>query len=210
MGNRQQSINVCGGPEIWLLCGRGLVYLSTPKAACTSIKAALQRRWREDTGMQNERPPVIQRQLAIEMTNMFRFSFVRNPWDRLVALWANKIENQRAQRAESSDFTGLATSLSFAQFVRRCLAGPPHCGNQHVVPYSTILYWQGQCVADFVGRFERLQEDWAKLDARFRLGPLPALNASRRRPYREMYDSHLRDLVGRFYARDIELFGYTF
>lgn len=85
---------------------------------------------------------------------------------------------------------------------------------------------------DFVGRFERLREDFEAL-ARLRNLPvdLPAVNQTEYRhrchsfadtplkdlrrlqtspSYKQFYDSQLRELVARLYCRDIEQFSYTY
>lgn len=66
---------------------------------------------------------------------------------------------------------------------------------------------------DFVGRFERLGEDFATVCARIGAEvSLPESNRGRSRPrdWRAEYDGETRDKVARLYARDIELFGYAF
>ena len=66
---------------------------------------------------------------------------------------------------------------------------------------------------DFVGRFERLREDYERLAqlARLSLPPLPhKLRTQAPDEYRLLYNDSTKELIAKRYARDIELFGYDF
>ena len=75
-------------------------------------------------------------------------------------------------------------------------------------------------VADFVGRYETLEADFANVLARIGLTgkvELPKVNVSKRRgsegggeSYREAYGTADRELVATWYAREIAHFGYRF
>ncbi len=67
-------------------------------------------------------------------------------------------------------------------------------------------------MVDFIGRFERLQEDFDRVAARRGLGriELPRVNASRHSDYADYYTAAMAETVRRHYARDIEAFGYRF
>ena len=69
----------------------------------------------------------------------------------------------------------------------------------------------GQPIVDFVGRYERLREDFSVV--RERLGlvqDLPHINRSAHAGYRSYYSDAMRDLVAHRFARDIGFFGYEF
>jgi hypothetical protein len=71
----------------------------------------------------------------------------------------------------------------------------------------------GECLVDFVGRFENLQRDFATVATRLGLpsAELPhAMKSPRRPPLARYYNSRTRDLIANIFARDIELFGYEF
>ncbi len=125
----------------------------------------------------------------------FKFAFDRNPWDREVSYYCH----QSAQ--------GLIRG-SFADHVQRF--------PQKIIGNYDIYSCNGRVAVDFLGRYENLQADLAQvmdiLGIRTRLN-LPRANGEfrdRHRPYRDMYDCNLRDIVARTYKREIELLGYTF
>ncbi len=65
--------------------------------------------------------------------------------------------------------------------------------------------------ADFVGRFETLESDFARVCAGLGIrAALPRKNTSEHGTYAGYYDAWGRDFVARRYADDIDQFGYAF
>lgn len=139
-----------------------------------------------------------------EFAEFFKFTFVRNPWARLVSEY---------------EYRGLPRALSFRDFLLRGLP-PPGLSDayRHIIPQANFIFDRnGGQMVDFVGRFERLQQDFDIVCNRLGIAEstLPHVNASgnttiRRRKYTEYYDRELADRVAAMYARDIETFGYRF
>jgi hypothetical protein len=81
-----------------------------------------------------------------------------------------------------------------------------------MIPQHLLVY-DGECrLVDFVGRFEMFQADYDILCNRIELPlqQLPHLNKSTHGHYSEYYDTETKELVGKLYAKDIELFKYKF
>jgi Sulfotransferase family len=131
---------------------------------------------------------------------MFKFGFVRNPWDRLVSRYAYLRMNTSHHRS------GFVSRMSgFEAFVAWETAGRK--GFQH--PY--LIDAHGRCLVDFIGRYELLHEDFAQVCARLGVQiELPHANSSPHEDYRTYYTPATRELVARYFQRDIELFGYDF
>jgi hypothetical protein len=137
-----------------------------------------------------------------QLRSYFKFCFVRNPWDRLISEiycpwmspWFKDLSvDQRIRRAceWAATGTGIANHLRV----------------QHDFVVAEGLEM------DFVGHFERLEEDFGALC--WALGiqaSLPHLNRSTqsRRHYPDYYDARTQALATAAYARDIEAFQYTF
>lgn len=69
----------------------------------------------------------------------------------------------------------------------------------------------GELLVDFVGRFERLEEDFQFIVRRLGLNArLPTSNRSDHSKYREYYTPALRDEISRAFRVDIDYFGYVF
>lgn len=150
---------------------------------------------------------------------------VRNPYDRLVSIWAKRrgISDERLARPEfymnrqsggeraaevrwirEHDFRAWIRRRFLRNWALRTLLGRP--------PSVYDRYVEG---VDVVLRYERLQSDFDALIRRLGAEPvaIPRVNVSReraRRDYREEYDALSRLLVRIGQRRDLERFGYRF
>ena len=174
------------------------IYISVPKVACTSFKTAFARllglnldRARGDPHRVWYPTPVpigsLQRLLY---PGFFRFAFVRNPWDRLVSCYRDKIRNEVDGHTYFTIRPGVANCLArFDAFVA------------------------DMSFDDFVGRYERLADDFRIVQQRTGLPDieLPRLQAARTAArYAAYYTPRTRDIVAGRFGRDIEMFGYEF
>ena len=132
----------------------------------------------------------------------FKFGFVRNPWDRIVSLYERKEVGQ------------LRDKMTFEQFVDWIQYSSATC--IHSSPHRYQLDWfvdhNGNVLADFIGKFERLDEDWAFLATKLGIDEaLPHWRANpRERHYTEYYDARTREVIANKFRIDIERFGYDF
>lgn len=127
----------------------------------------------------------------------FRFSVVRNPWDRFVSGW--KYCDSTRNRPLHDVLDRLPTDGHDYRHVTR--------------PQSAILFdATGRCAVSFVMRFESLQADFERICARLGLPPilLKKTNVGQRHHYRDYFDTDTRQRLARHFAEDIERFGYTF
>jgi hypothetical protein len=151
----------------------------------------------------------MRRALAQRADGLLSFTFVRNPFDRLVSAWAGADGDLHAcARAQGIELRG----LDFPRFVDATI----RLDHPHVAPQlGFIVDGQGERAVDFVGYFERLGDDFARLCDRLGLAPgerpaLPHAHRSRHAHYRELYDTRARVLVSRRYRADLEAFGYEY
>lgn len=142
----------------------------------------------------------------------FKFTFVRNPWDRAVSAFSflkaggmDELDKQWA-RDYLSDYD------NFDSFVRGWITPQNIRKIIHFVPQHEFIYSDDlRPFIDFTGRFEDLDADFQRV--RYRLGLQTALqhmNASNRREYKRYYTRQSRDIIGEVYRTDIVLFGYDF
>jgi hypothetical protein len=142
----------------------------------------------------------------------FKFTFVRNPWDRLLSAYSF-LQAGGIPRFDRFWRVQLMSGVtSFEEFVMDRLENAVAFQALHFRPqYSFLCDGAGRMKMDFVGRFETIEEDCEQLAARLGIAlPLQRLNRSRHTAYQSAYTPAMRDLVARIYARDIELFGYRF
>jgi hypothetical protein len=137
-----------------------------------------------------------------QFESYFKFGFVRNPWDRVVSLY---------ERREALE---LRAQMTFDQFADWIQYSSSTC--IHSSPHRYQLDWfvdsNGKVLADFIGKFERLQEDWAFVAKKLGLSEtLPHARANLRpRHYSEYYTPRTRRLIEEKFKVDIETFGYQF
>ncbi len=139
--------------------------------------------------------------------NKFSFAFVRNPWDRVVSQFHYRRERDltglRSQEVEFREWIGLVFADRNPLYLDKARMFMPQV--------EWIADGQGNIMVDYVGRFERLEEDFGEVCRRIgREAVLPHVKASTRSHYREYFDDATADLVGRWYAADVERFGYCF
>jgi hypothetical protein len=153
-----------------------------------------------------------------EFRSFFKFTFVRNPWDRMVSIY------KYLSGRDPGDFN---------DFVLRRFPAMWRGSRWFIAPQSDYIFDERSNLAvDFVGRFERLQSDFDVVCQRLGLPgiPLPHANASRPRrfrrllkrffdpsranrfhkDFREYFNDETRKVVQEHYAEDIANFGYAF
>jgi len=134
----------------------------------------------------------------------FSFAIVRNPWDLVVSTYFFIAEHRGDFDRLEPDYADIIGRSDFARFVRLY---PMIASDQT----SMIEDDAGRIIVDFVGRFERLAEDFASACARIDLrSELPQLNTTAHQTYRNYYDDDTRALIEHHFRRDIARFGYAF
>ncbi len=145
----------------------------------------------------------------------YKFAFVRNPYDRLVSCYKNKIIENR-KKEDINIRNNFSKNMSFNDFVKEVSKIPDIRADQHIKSQSFFLEYKktGKLLVDFVGRFENLEEDYKKICKKIGMKPkdkLSSKNKSKnRKSYKDYYDEETKKLVRERYKRDFELFGYGF
>lgn len=150
----------------------------------------------------------------------FKFAFVRNPWDRLVSLYFHSLKLLKdGWIIEPLEL--LKPSLnSFEDFLhaicRSPVQGRPLENEWTKFQAYNQIDWliddSGKMVPDFVGRFERIDDDFRDLCESIGMPctPLDVENKTSRGPYEGYYNNRGIDMVSDVFSRDIKAFGYRF
>jgi hypothetical protein len=220
-----------------------LIYLCVPKAASTTIRSILSSLEvgtppgpslellynRRCTGIRSPRLAgfSVFHRLA-ESAEALRFTFVRNPYARLLSAWSDRFQGRRliegnpsinAYRAHRATISrllpdGQHQTLSFPQFVEFATA----TADQRV-----DIHWQLQydfatvpgLPLNLIGKVESFQTDFARVldhigvnnEARAQYLQ-QAVNPSSHEPWQAYYTDALAARVYRAYERDFDKFGY--
>jgi len=154
--------------------------------------------------------------------NYFKFSFVRNPWDRVVSFYK---------------FLYYAKGVTFEDFVKKLL---PEFVNKNDFFFKSqydYLYCKGKSCVDFIGRFENLNEDFSKIlntlglsklklehinKSKINKGKYSDIKTSFKKlvlnveyqpfypSYKSYYNQELISIVADLYKKDVEFFKYSF
>ena len=208
------------------------VYIDIAKVASSSLKAAFASVLGLDLdgvgGNPHEvefpRPPEASRAGERLYPGLYTFAFVRNPWDRLLSCYRDKIQGEvedftlfsRSGVARClARFDAFSAKMKFEEFVYAVSSIPDADADEHFRSQHTFLTNdRGEIAVDFVGRYETLEADFRYVAERIGLPEginLPRLQANPRVVrYRDYYTATTRDIVATRFAQDIALFSYQF
>ncbi len=207
----RRAILVKRRERLWI--ATGVLFIHVPKAAGTSISQALYGRF-----MGHMRAADVERWGSAQVRVLPRFAVVRNPWDRLVSAY------RFAKRG--SGIGGIVAGIrnpeqyrvpefeNFERFVREWLA-PRDVRKLDGVfqpQWPFVCQANKQVMVDHVGRFEKLEQTHAFLEAtlrrklRFHRQNLSGPEID----YRSLYTPALAAAVRDIYSEDVEMFGYEF
>lgn len=142
----------------------------------------------------------------------FKFTFVRNPWDRVVSAYTFLRKGGMDREDKAFAARHIAPYADFDQFVRCWLSAESARRSLHFRPQSDWLCLRdGTLGVDYIGRFERLAEDFKVVCEQLGIqANLAHHNASQRHDYRQYYTGETAAIVGEVYQRDIALLDYAF
>lgn len=185
-------------------------YLQVPKVASTSITKAI-RRIGDTHGLlvsDIEGETRYRYNLPKEFDG-FKFTFVRNPFARIVSCYRNRVEGRNQAFFRYYKIIGLDQDYGFDSFVRAISEVPDEWAERHFASQYFQVYKDGKCLVDFIGHFENLTEDYKKISDKYGLIPLEHRNASTKYDYRDFYTEELANLVYERYKIDFDTFGYN-
>ena len=209
--------------------GRQFLFIHAPKTGGTSLALALEARAMKDDIMLGDTPKAAKRRKRLEgakaagrlwkhatladldgvvraeeLDDLFVFTLVRNPWDRLVSYY-HWLQTQNFAHPA----VGYAKRLDFGAFVAEPLIEQSF---SQASAASYVTDANGIERANLFIRLEHLLEDIVPLEAHLGFDlEVPHVNQSTRsRDYREAYSDKSREQVEQMCAIDIARFGYRF
>lgn len=143
-----------------------------------------------------------------DQDDYYIFTFVRNPWDRLVSAYHYFKKGGRGKH--TSSLKGIFQNYSFKRFVIDRFFDSKDYEMAH---FKSQMHWiQKPEKMSFIGRFENYQNDFNTVCDKIGIPrqQLPHVNKSKHKHYTKHYDDETREIVAERYAKDIEYFGYVF
>ena len=173
---------------------KNLIFVHIPRTGGTSIEKAL------GFQMGNQEKHLSAKDIRgqigeVAWENAFKFSFVRNPWDRIISLYHQPYFRNINHLSQKS----LTYFLHHYQ--------PPDWEKKY---YFEYLNTEG---IDFIGRFENRIQDLkhiANMSGITLDSHIHERKTDREVNYRAYYDEQTQEMVSEMYRLDIDTYDYTF
>jgi hypothetical protein len=122
----------------------------------------------------------------------FKFSIIRNPWERMVSWYIHGTEKPFKEKA-------------FIEWL-------PLKKNDNQIKFIEI---DGKIAVDKLCRYENLKKDLTEVFKKLsipdeQVNNLPVLYKTDRKPYKKYYNDSSKKLVGEMFSEEIKKFGYSF
>ncbi len=147
-----------------------------------------------------------------ELQHFFKFTIVRNPWDRLVSAYHFLEKGGLSERDKAFFDSELKGYRDFNDFVLRWVSPENIHKAHHFRPqHHYILERYGKITLDFVGFVENMESDFAYIAKN--LGKdcmVKSTNRSDHKKYTDYYTEETKQIVADVYQKDIALLGYNF
>ena len=157
-----------------------------------------------------------------DLTNLFTFAFVRNPFDRLYSTYAYFQKHKKTHKKSpiynsnglhhfyDGSFKHWLLHESWPLWDPNKTMGLPFQKKQQL-EYITIGW---KICIDYVARMEHFDDEYKAICFKLNKTPVSTIqheNQSRRSlDYHIMYDDEMIDFVYKYHAADLETFNYTF
>lgn len=197
-----------------ILREKKLVYLVNAKVANTSIKQTFTKDILGD-GYDIHKYPFEQASiLSKEFEDFYSFTFVRNPFIRLVSCYISKYEGDLDKKMSRMAFEYyllgiLKKDRGFEHFAKRVAHIPDCFSDRHFRSQYCLTHdFKGRKLVKDIGHLENIGEEFLVIQERFDLGKLPQYNQSKDYSWMDYYTPEIARLVYKRYRRDFENFGY--
>lgn len=194
---------------------KGLVYFHIPKVATSSIVESITGVGAKDDYMVHTLAKAVNSLTETE-ENYFKFSFVRNPFERLVSCYESKYHEDRKHLRVLTYLTYdyyllgyMKNDQGFEHFIHKVCSLPDGLRDLHVKSqYRILCDKKGRLRVNYVGKYEDLENDYRVIKEKYSVEPLPHFNKSKHRDWKDYYTLESAQLVYNTYRLDFEKFGY--
>ena len=186
-----------------------VVFASVAKSGSSSVKTSMFGEFSKDRSIHYHISDFSHKRIPKNKRSYFSFSYVRNPYDRVLSCYNNKFNMK-----EESDFLYsnylfgyLKNEDSFEDFVNKISKIPNFLCDRHFKTQYSIIHSKG-AEMNHIGRLENIQEDYEEIRKRYDFNELPMLNKTKDPKGEFFLSEELRDKIFKKYEIDFREFGY--
>ena len=148
-----------------------------------------------------------------EFKSYYKFTFVRNPWDRLLSAYLFLKEGGLHKNDANWSEKELSGLSNFDEFVKNWVNKINIEKGIHFKPQYKFITINGKIAVDDVYKVENINLDFEKICGKLNVqNRLQFLNKtkSKTKNYRNYYNDETKKIVEKVYKKDIKLFNYQF
>lgn len=202
-----------------------LLYIQIPKCANTSILRSLSQiaNWKNMPSEHSQfhraskrYKEVLNNHALAKYKDYYKFTFVRNPFDRAVSCWNDKVKNKQP------GFSGFAAhgltdrNMTFPEYSKKIQNIKDSIANDHIRSQSYCVKIGGVVILDWYGKTENMEEDWGtfqkfvKENKGIDVPDVGVSNSVKRDApnYMDYYDQQTFELIKKRYHEDLKNFNY--
>lgn len=185
-----------------------MAFMNT-KCGSTSVHILLESRLFRWVHVGNKR--YMEKLRSIDSDKLFKFTIVRNPWDRVVSsfLFLQQQVDIIDKNVKFKDF--VLNELPKYDLTKNIIESDDYKRFHIQLHFRYQYLWCAYDFVDFVARLDNIQDDWSFIASKIDCSPI-LLHArkSKRSEYWKYYDDEVRNAVAEIYAVDIKILAYEF
>ncbi|HIC46054.1 MAG TPA: hypothetical protein EYM37_05105 [Methylophaga aminisulfidivorans] len=147
-----------------------------------------------------------------EFLNYYKFTVVRNPWDRLVSSYHFLSKGGMNDTDKLWSKENISQYTDFKTFVKEWVTPENVMKYYHFIPQTEFIFDVHNAVKpDFIAFLETLDDDFTEISHNLNIAvEIDKKNQSNHDDYKSYYDAETINIVAEVYERDIQLLGYNF
>ena len=186
------------------------VFLHIPRTGGTIIEKKLREKYSQDyygedkIGLSKQHYTLDKLISNKDKNNIFVFTFVRNPFDRILSSYLNYTINNTPDFDKYIDMVKNVVENK----LYLCEGAINTNDISHYTPMTTMI---GNYKLDFIGKFENYENDIKKLSEISEMKNLNETKINKRNiDYRKFYNERNKKIISELYKDDLKEFNYTF